>query len=134
MLDGGFCRLMTLFQVYARVLALLGPEKRLAWMLAAGNVAIAAAQFAEPILFGRIVDALSRSQAGAAAATTWATLVPLLVAWVAFGLFVIACSTWVALQADRLSHRRRQAVLTRYFEHVLQLPLAYHGQTHSGRL
>ena len=41
---------------------------------------------------------------------------------------------WIALHADRLSHRRRHAVLTNYFEHVLQLPLSYHGGTHSGRL
>ena len=41
---------------------------------------------------------------------------------------------FVALHADRLSHRRRQAVLTEYFEHVMQLPLAYHGGSHSGRL
>jgi ATP-binding cassette subfamily B protein len=40
----------------------------------------------------------------------------------------------VALHADRLSHRRRLGVLTDYFEHVLQLPQAYHGSTHSGRL
>ena len=33
-----------------------------------------------------------------------------------------------------LAHRCRLAVLTSYFEHVLQLPLAYHGETHSGRL
>ncbi len=46
----------------------------------------------------------------------------------------IISGTLVALYADRLSHRRRQAVLTDYFEHVLQLPLSYHGATHSGRL
>jgi ATP-binding cassette subfamily B protein len=55
-------------------------------------------------------------------------------AWVAFGLFTIACSALVALQADRLSHRQRQAVLTSYFEHILQLPLTFHSGTHSGRL
>jgi ATP-binding cassette subfamily B protein len=59
---------------------------------------------------------------------------PLLGAWAAFGLFTILCGVFVALHADRLSHRRRQAVLTEYFEHVLQLPLAYHGGAHSGRL
>src|SRR6185295_17473003 len=32
------------------------------------------------------------------------------------------------------SHRRRHAVATEYFEHVLQLPLAYHSGLHSGRL
>jgi glucan exporter ATP-binding protein len=124
---------MTIIQVYARVLSLLGEEKRLAWMLAVGNLLLAVAQFAEPVLFGRIIDTLSKSQAGSGAAT-WASLIPLMGAWVAFGIFIILSSTWVALHADRLSHRRRQAALTIYFEHVLELPLAYHGTTHSGRL
>ena len=47
---------------------------------------------------------------------------------------MIVCSALVALYADRLAHRRRQAVLTEFFEHVLQLPLSFHGGTHSGRL
>jgi len=58
----------------------------------------------------------------------------LLFAWAGFGLFTIFCGTLNALFADRLAHRRRLAVLTSYFEHVLQLPLAYHGEIHSGRL
>jgi ATP-binding cassette subfamily B protein len=58
----------------------------------------------------------------------------LVAAWVGFGLFMILCSALVALYADRLAHRRRQAVLTEFFEHVLQLPLSFHGATHSGRL
>src|SRR6201999_4333001 len=29
---------------------------------------------------------------------------------------------------------RKQGVLTMYFEHLLQLPLSFHGGTHSGRL
>ena len=40
----------------------------------------------------------------------------------------------VALHADRLAHRQRQAVLTNYFEHIMQLPLTFHTGTHSGRL
>src|SRR4249919_1278914 len=63
-----------------------------------------------------------------------ADLTPLLAAWVGFGLFTIGCSVLVALHADRLAHRRKQAVLTMYFEHLLQLPLSFHGGTHSGRL
>ena len=35
--------------------------------------------------------------------------------------------------SDRLAHRRRNLVLADYFEHVLQLPLAYHSGAHSGR-
>src|SRR6476659_8838444 len=124
---------MNFLKLYTRVLRLLGPEARLGWILAVANVALAAAQFAEPVLFGRIIDALVKTQ-GANAPPDMGALTPLLGAWVAFGLFTIACSVLVALHADRLSHRRKQAVLTNYFEHVLQLPISFHGGTHSGRL
>ena len=124
---------MRLIRLYRRVLALLGPEQGLAWLLACANVAFAASQFAEPVLFGRVIDTLVKMQA-AAAPPIWSGLVALLLIWVAFGTFSILCSTLVALYADRLAHRRRHAVLTGYFEHVLQLPLAFHGDIHSGRL
>jgi glucan exporter ATP-binding protein len=124
---------MNFVKLYTRVLALLGPEKRLGWILAFANVALAAAQFAEPVLFGWIIDTLVKAQA-AATKPTFTQLTPLLAAWVGFGLFTIVCSVVVALHADRLAHRRKQGVLAEYFEHLLQLPLAFHGGTHSGRL
>ena len=102
-------------------------------MLAFANVALAGAQFAEPVLFGRIIDALAHAQGGGSA-LSWAKLLPLVGAWVGFGLFMIVCSALVALHADRLAHRQRQVVLTEFFEHVLELPLSFHGATHSGRL
>ncbi len=120
---------MSMLRLYTRVLELLGKEARLGWLLAVANLLLAGSQFAEPVLFGRIVDVLSgKTVAGSNSA--W----PFLMAWVAFGLFTIVCSALVALQADRLSHRQRQAVLTSYFEHILQLPLTFHSGTHSGRL
>ncbi|HEY4141802.1 MAG TPA: glucan ABC transporter ATP-binding protein/ permease [Pseudolabrys sp.] len=124
---------MNLFRLYGRVLTLLGSESRLAWALALGNMALAAAQFAEPVLLGRIIDALTGAQTRGVA-PSWPELSGLLAAWAAFGLFTIICGTAIALYSDRLAHRRRQIVLTGYFEHVLQLPLSYHGNTHSGRL
>jgi glucan exporter ATP-binding protein len=124
---------MNLLRLYRRVLALLGPEARLGWLLAVANIALAAAQFAEPVLFGRIIDSLAGAQSDPGK-LTFQSLLPLLGAWAGFGLFTIVCGVFVALHADRLSHRRRQAVLTEYFEHVMQLPLAYHGGSHSGRL
>jgi ATP-binding cassette subfamily B protein len=124
---------MDLIRLYIRVLGALGSEVRLGWMLAWANVALAVAQFAEPVLFGRIIDALTGA-VGKPASLTWADLLPLLAAWIAFGLFNIGCGVVVALHADRLAHRRRHAVLTDYFEHVLQLPPAFHGAAHSGRL
>ena len=124
---------MDLLRIYARVLALLGPEARLGWILALGNLALAAAQFAEPVLFGRIIDALTGA-ARPGGPPPPATIAWLIGAWVGFGLFAIAAGVTVALHADRLAHRRRHAVLTSYFEHVLQLPQSFHGGAHSGRL
>src|SRR5436190_6987168 len=124
---------MNFIRLYARVLKLLGNESRLGWMLAIANVSLAAAQFAEPVLFGRIVDTLAGAQSRGGV-PVWTDLVTLLAAWVSFGLFTITCGTLVALHADRLAHRRRHAVMTNYFEHILQLPLSFHGGIHSGRL
>ena len=117
---------MKLLELYARVLRLLGEEAGLGWLLALANLALAGAQFAQPVLFGRIVDALTHP-AGQ-------RLDVLIAAWGGFALFSILCGAFVALHADRLAHRRRQGVLTSYFEHVLELPLAFHGTAHSGRL
>jgi glucan exporter ATP-binding protein len=123
---------MSFLRIYLRVLDLLAPEARLAGALALANIALAVAQFVEPVLFGHIIDALSGTlPAGVAPAV--AVLAPLIGAWVAFGLFIIAASTLVAWFADRLAHRRRNLVLADFFEHLLQLPLAYHAGAHSGR-
>src|SRR5262252_2974321 len=124
---------MDLLRIYVRALSLLGPEARLGWLLGLGNLALAASQFAEPVLFGRIIDALTGAERTGAPAPAM-TIAGLVGAWAVFGLFTIGAGVTVALHADRLAHRRRHAVLTSYFEHVLQLPLAFHGGSHSGRL
>jgi ATP-binding cassette subfamily B protein len=123
---------MSFIRIYLRVLGLLRSESRLALMLALANIVLAAAQFVEPVLFGRIVDALSGAlPAGLGPAARM--LAPLMSAWVGFGLFIILAGTLVAWFADRLAHQRRNLVLADYFEHVLQLPVAYHSGEHSGR-
>ena len=124
---------MGFLQLYARVLAKLGADRRLGWLLALANIAVASALFAEPVLFGRVINVLAAAQADVES-VDWTTLWILIVVWAGLGLFTILCGTLIALVSDRLAHRRRLAVLTSYFEHVLQLPLAYHGETHSGRL
>jgi glucan exporter ATP-binding protein len=112
---------------------MLGPEKRLGAFLAVANIGLAIALFAEPILFGKVIDALVGAQA-ANRAPSINELTHLLLAWGAFGIFGIGAGVLLALHADRLAHRRRLGIITNYFEHVLQLPLAYHTGTHSGRL
>lgn len=124
---------MNMLRIYWRALVLLGPQAKMGAVLAVSNLALALAQFAEPILFGRIIEALVQAQASSRI-PTFGEMTPLLAAWVGFGLFNIAAGVLISLHADRLSHRRRLGVLTQYFEHVLQLPLSYHGETHSGRL
>src|SRR5262249_940287 len=124
---------MKFIRLYIRVLELLGREARLGWTLAVANLALASAMFVEPVLFGRIVDTLANAQARISQ-LAWRDLMVLVGAWVGFGLFIIVCSTLVALHADRLAHRQYQVVRTMFFEHVLQLPLSYYTGAHSGRL
>jgi len=123
---------MAFIRIYWRVLALLRTQARLAIALALANIALPGAQFVEPVLLGRIVDALSGAlPAGLGPAAR--VIAPLIGAWVGFGLFIIVAGTLVAWFADRLAHQRRNLVMADYFEHVLQLPLAYHSGAHSGR-
>ena len=123
---------MSFIRLYLRVLDMLAAEVRLAATLALANIALAVALFVEPVLFGRIVDALS-GPLPASVASAALMLAPLVGAWIAFGLFTIVTGALVAWFADRLAHRRRNLVLADFFEHVLHLPLSYHAGTHSGR-
>jgi glucan exporter ATP-binding protein len=123
---------MSFIRIYCRVLGLLRSDARLVLTLALANIGLAGAQFVEPVLFGRIVDALSGALPADVGPAAHA-LAPLVGAWVGFGLFIIVAGTLVAWFADRLAHQRRNLVLADYFEHVLTLPLAYHSGEHSGR-
>jgi ATP-binding cassette, subfamily B, beta-glucan exporter len=124
---------MSLFSLYGRVLKLLGSELRLGIFLAVANVLLAIAAFAEPTLFGKIINVLS-TQRPAGQSVSFEEVAHLIFLWIGFGLFAICAGVFVALHADRLSHRRRLAVMANYFEHVLNLPVAFHTQTHSGRV
>jgi glucan exporter ATP-binding protein len=125
---------MWLVRLYIRVLGQLGSDLKVGALLALANIGLAIAAFAEPVLFGRIIDRLTGAQAAGGAPITFGSLLPLIAAWIAFGLFSIGAGVTVALYADRLSHRRRLATMANYFEHVLELPLAFHTATHSGRV
>lgn len=115
-----------MWQIYLRVIRLLGAERRLASLLAAANLALAGILLLEPWLFGHVIDALvSRAHQ---AAWNYIAL------WAGFGLLGIGAGVWVSLQSDRLAHRRRLAVITEFFEHAVGLPLSFHGEHHTGRL
>ncbi|MDB4986515.1 MAG: cyclic beta,2-glucan transporter, partial [Myxococcaceae bacterium] len=124
---------MSMLALYLRVLRELRGERRLALGLSLANLTLAGAQFAEPILFGRVIDALAKPR-DASHPLTFAILTPLVGAWVAFGLVSLGGGVAVSYNADLMSHRARLSVVARYFSHVLSLPLAFHLGTHSGRV
>jgi ATP-binding cassette, subfamily B, beta-glucan exporter len=113
---------LTTYQVYRRALAMLAQERVLTVWVAASGVAVALVQLAEPILFGRVVDALSRGQEA----------FPIIGVWAALGLFGIIASVIVSVAADRLAHRRRLAALGEAFERAIILPISYHAEKGSG--
>jgi len=114
--------MMTTFQVYKRTLSLLSSERTLTASLTIASVAIALVQLAEPILFGWVVDVLSKGQGAFNIIGLWAML----------GLFGIAASMVVAVSADRLAHRRRLAAMADAFERAITLPISYHAEKGSG--
>lgn len=124
---------MGFLRLYGRVLWLLGSDRPMAMGLAVAALALAGLQFLEPVLFGRVVDLLARSDRMDQGAL-WAEATTLLVIWGAVGLAGIAANVAVGLFADRMAHRNRLKVMHDYFQHVLALPLSFHGDTQSGRL
>jgi ATP-binding cassette, subfamily B, beta-glucan exporter len=124
---------MRFVKVYGRVLGLLGRDIRIAGFLAFANLMVAGLQFLDPVLFGRVVNLLSSSDQ-VPHNELWHQAAMLLGIWVAIGIGGILSNIAVALQTERLAHRHRIKSMGRYFQHVLGLPLSFHGGTHSGRL
>jgi glucan exporter ATP-binding protein len=113
---------VSIVTTYRRALALLAPERKLAGSLVMANVVIGVILLAEPILFGRVVDALA----------TGAGAFSLIGVWAALGLFGILAGMVVALAADRLAHRRRLIAMATAFDQAITLPISYHARKGSG--
>jgi ATP-binding cassette subfamily B protein len=115
---------MELARIYVRALGMLAPERALALLLVAAGIAIAVVQLAEPVLFGRVVDALSKGEKA----------FPIIGLWALLGLFNIGASAALAVNADRLAHRQRLAAMGKAFERAITLPIGYHAEQGSGRV
>ncbi len=109
---------MSLFQVYSRALSYLAAYRFRVWMVVIANVVLATITIAEPILFGRIIDAISSKS----------NVTPMLLMWAGFGLFNTVAYVLVAREADRLAHGRRATLLTEAFGRIISMPLAWHSQ------
>jgi ATP-binding cassette, subfamily B, beta-glucan exporter len=113
---------LSLLQIYKRALSLLAPEKSLAIALAFAGVVIAAIQLAEPVLFGRVVDAMNKGEGAYFYIALWAAL----------GLFSILAGVVVATYSDRLAHRQKLIQLADAFDRAMALPQHYHAERGSG--
>jgi ATP-binding cassette subfamily B protein len=82
------------------------------------NIVLAVITIAEPILFGRIIDAISSKEA----------VRPILIMWAAFAVFNTVAFVVVAREADRLAHGRRATLLTEAFGRIISMPLSWHSQ------
>jgi ATP-binding cassette subfamily B protein len=108
---------MSVFSLYVRAIGMLAPERSLAILLALASFAIAIFQLADPILFGRVVDALSKGTEAYSIIALWATL----------GLVSVFASVIVSVYADRLAHSLRLKAMEQAFERANTLPLSYHA-------
>jgi ATP-binding cassette subfamily B protein len=124
---------LNFFTVYARVLGLLKPDRAIAIALVIANLLVMGFQFAEPVLFGRVINLLTQSDTMTNKSVMGGAEI-LLAIWAAIGLAGIGANIMLAVQAERLAHRNRLAAMAKFFRHVLSLPPAFHRDRQSGRL
>jgi len=109
---------VSLLQIYWRALGYLASNKKRVAFICAANVTLAIITILEPILFGRVIDAMTDKQ----------DVVPTLALWATLGAFNIVAFVWVARSADRFAHARRGELLCQSFERVIAMPLSWHQQ------
>ncbi|MES0034932.1 glucan ABC transporter ATP-binding protein/ permease [Mesorhizobium sp. M0046] len=109
---------MSLLQIYWRALGYLAADRKRVAFICGANVALAIIAILEPIMFGRVIDAIS--DRGSVFST--------LAMWAGLGAFNIIAFVLVARGADRFAHQRRSEVLCQSFERVITMPLAWHHQ------
>ncbi|MER8524251.1 glucan ABC transporter ATP-binding protein/ permease [Mesorhizobium sp. M0644] len=109
---------MSLLQIYWRALGYLAADRKRVAFICGANVTLAIIAILEPIMFGRVIDAIS--DRGSVFST--------LAMWAGLGAFNIVAFVLVARGADRFAHQRRSEVLCQSFERVITMPLAWHHQ------
>ncbi|RWD29255.1 MAG: glucan ABC transporter ATP-binding protein/ permease [Mesorhizobium sp.] len=109
---------MSLLQIYWRALGYLAADRKRVAFICGANVTLAIIAILEPIMFGRVIDAIS--DGGSVFST--------LAVWAGIGVFNVVAFVLVARGADRFAHARRSEVLCQSFERVITMPLAWHHQ------
>jgi len=94
----------------------LAVEKAATITMCVASVLVALVTLAEPILFGRVIQAISDK----------GDIFSPLAMWAALGGFNIVAAVFVARGADRLAHRRRLGVMIDSYERLITMPLSWH--------
>jgi ATP-binding cassette subfamily B protein len=124
---------MSLLGVYRRVLGLLARNPRALALLVLGNVVVATLQFLDPLLFGRVIGLLARTDT-LSHDELYAEGGRLVGLWLAIGAGGIGTNILTATAAERLAHRLRLGAVSTCFNHVLTLPPSFHANAQSGSL
>ncbi|KAB2683979.1 MULTISPECIES: glucan ABC transporter ATP-binding protein/ permease [Brucella/Ochrobactrum group] len=107
---------MSLLKIYWRAMEYLAVEKAATITMCVASVLVALVTLAEPILFGRVIQAISDR----------GDIFSPLAMWAALGGFNIVAAVFVARGADRLAHRRRLGVMIDSYERLITMPLSWH--------
>jgi ATP-binding cassette, subfamily B, beta-glucan exporter len=107
---------VSLLKIYWRAMEYLAAEKAATITMCIASVLVALVMLAEPILFGRVIQAISDK----------GDIFTQLAMWAALGAFNIIAAVFVARGADRLAHRRRLGVMIDSYERIITMPLSWH--------
>lgn len=115
---------MSLFGLYVRSLRYLSAARFKVSAIVIANIVLASISVAEPVIFGRIIEAI----------TSKTDSVPALAAWISFAVFNTVAFVLVAREADRLAHTTRADLLTSSYGRFLSMPLSWHNATGSSNV
>jgi len=113
-----------IFKIYLRSLRLIRTEKALTLLLMTAGVGVASAQLLEPVLFGRVIDSLTKDAGFARYLGFWGGL----------GALNATLSIFLSVVADRFAHRQRMRVMGEVFEKTIALPYSFHSLSGSGKV
>ena len=115
---------MPLTQIYLNSLRPLGRFKIHLTLIVFANLLLAGGAVLEPILFGHIIDSISRRDH---------ELTPLLI-WLSFAIATTGFYVLTARSADQLAHKCQAETLATSFENLVAMPIPWHNRRGSSNV
>lgn len=121
-----------MIQVLIRSLALLQARKRVVIVLIIANLLFAVLVLIEPVFFKLVIDTMVEFQ-------SWdvykdGNIHETLFYWLFVWVVIIALRLFISIMADRMAHEEFNNCITRFFSHTMQLSMAFHTSTSSGKM